>query len=119
MDVLSTDAVKDMSLGRRNCLNHDEDLDGTGVKVGGGKSAFTPLFLSSFLLTLSLLKMDAFLSYSRHSCLLECRARHLFDECGCLPYYYPDFSAVWGKSTSCDFDGLKCIGGKTSALLLQ
>ncbi len=30
------------------------------------------------------------------------------------PYYYPDFSLIWNKDTTCDLEGLKCIGGKTS-----
>ncbi len=81
-----------MSLDRRECLLHDEDLTDTGVK------------------------MEAFSNYSRPSCLLECRARHLFDECGCLPYYFPDFAPVWKKNTTCTLQGLKCIGGKTKQL---
>ncbi len=56
----STDAVKSMDLSRRKCLNRDEDLTDTGVH------------------------MQAFLKYSRASCLLECRAELLFEECGCL-----------------------------------
>ena len=88
----STEAVKSMALDRRGCLLQDEDLTDTGVT------------------------MQAFSKYSRHSCLLECRARKVFADCGCLPYYFPDFSAVWKENTTCTLDGLKCLGGKTKKL---
>lgn len=87
---LSTDAVKSMTPSRRKCLLRNEDLSGTNVTI------------------------KAFSNYSRPSCLLECRAVHLLRECGCLPYYFPDFSKIWKVNTTCDLDGLKCVGSKTS-----
>ena len=36
--------------------------------------------------------MEVYTNYSRDACLMECRARLLFDKCNCLPYYFPDFS---------------------------
>ena len=35
--------------------------------------------------------------------------RTIMKDCNCLPYYYPDFSQMWNKSTDCGFEGLKCI----------
>lgn len=75
-----------MSLERRKCVKRNEDLEAAGIE------------------------MKAFSNYSQESCLLECRARLLFDKCGCLPYYYPDFAAVWNKDTVCTQDELKCLG---------
>ena len=89
----SSETVVKMSVDRRKCLTRNEDLTGSDVI------------------------MEAFQDYSRPSCLLECRARLLRDECKCLPYYYPDFSSSWKMNTTCDLDGLKCIGGKASEFL--
>ena len=50
-------------------------------------------------------RLKAFKQYDRTSCLLECRANLMQDECGCLPYYYPNFGSVWGKKTTCDLEG--------------
>lgn len=76
-----------MSVERRQCLNQNDmkSLPKLGIKL------------------------DAFQNYTQEACLLECRAETIFAACGCLPYYYPDFSKVWGKSTTCDLDGLKCL----------
>ena len=77
-----------MHIDRRNCIKHDEEedmLDEAGVI------------------------MEVFQNYSRRACLIECRGRHMYDECGCIPYYYPNFGAKWELETACDLDGLKCI----------
>ena len=76
----------DMSLSRRKCVTYNEDLKKVGID------------------------MEAFVNYSRPSCLLECRAKLLFEQCGCLPYFYPDFATVWHKNhTDCNDVGLKCL----------
>jgi amiloride-sensitive sodium channel len=82
----SSEVVKAMSLEKRNCLKHDEDM-----------SEFPHII------------MEAFSNYSRKACLLECQAREMFKQCGCLPYYMPDFKKIWKKNTNCDLAGLKCL----------
>ena len=82
-----------MNLDKRKCVTHNENLNGTGIK------------------------METFANYSRPSCLLECRANILFERCGCLPYYFPDFSKPWKKRTTCDVQGLKCIANQTGKLI--
>ena len=72
-----------LSFASRKCIDHDESLDGTGVTL------------------------EVFQNYSRTSCLLECRANLLLDKCGCLPYYFPDFTIVKHVNKSCDLEGLK------------
>ena len=89
----STEKVKSMYLDRRKCILVDENLKKVGIQ------------------------MDAFEDYSRSSCLLECRARKLYDECKCLPYYYPNFAKVWGKDTTCSKDGLRCLANYTGVIL--
>ena len=78
-----------MILEKRNCIKHDENLEAIGIKL------------------------EAFQNYSRPSCLLECRAKKLYDLCGCLPYYIPDFSKVWGYPVTCDREGLTCLSNVT------
>ena len=87
--VFSTSKVQSMSLSRRDCIIKNEDLEGTGIV------------------------MEAFKNYSRPNCLLECRARLMFDRCGCLPFFYPEFSRVWGESTTCSREGLACLSNTT------
>ncbi len=84
-----------MSLSRRKCIKADEDLNVTSVVL------------------------EAFANYSQSSCLLECRARKLQSECGCLPYYFPDFSRVWRQNTTCNSTGLECLANITSNLLCK
>ena len=54
-------------------------------------------------------KLEVFAKYTRKGCILECHANIFYDKCGCLPYHYPDFSAVWNKTTNCNHTGLQCI----------
>ena len=75
---------------RRACIKHDEDPQVLKDAIG--------------------IELEAFKNYSRTGCLLECRAKHLIELCGCLPYYYPDLARVWtGGSSHCDVDGLRCL----------
>ena len=80
-----------MPLSKRKCLKHDEDLK---------------LYPD--------VKLEVFKNYSRKACLLECQARKIRDICHCLPYYYPDFSRLWGMKTDCDLKGLQCLSNITS-----
>ena len=54
-------------------------------------------------------KLDVFAKYTRKGCILECHANIFYDKCGCLPYHYPDFSAVWNKTTNCNHTALQCM----------
>ena len=54
-------------------------------------------------------KLEVFAKYTRKGCILECHANIFYDKCGCLPYHYPDFSAVWNKTTNCNHTALQCI----------
>ena len=70
----------------RKCIKHDENL-----------SQYPDITL------------EVFKNYSREACLLECQARKIQELCGCLPYYYPDFSRLWKKNTDCNLEGLRCL----------
>ena len=85
-----------MPLKKRNCLKHDEDIK---------------LYPD--------VKLEVFKNYSRKACLLECRARVIRDMCGCLPYYYPDFSRLWKMKTDCNLTGLRCLTDIFSELLFS
>ena len=62
--------------------------------------------------------LNFFESYSRESCLMECRATKLFNLCNCLPYYYPDFSEQLKDDTNCNQTELECLAKYTSQLLI-
>ncbi len=62
---------------------------------------------------LQLYNYTVYTEYDRSSCLLECRARYIYQRCGCLPYYYPDFGRIWKKPTTCTAEGLQCLGNNT------
>ena len=79
----ATEGVKAMSFNRRQCLKQDEKHDGIILEV--------------------------FSKYDQKSCLLECNARHMREQCGCLPYYYPDYEHVWKMKTTCNFTGKNSI----------
>ena len=51
----------------------------------------------------------AFEQYTMIDCLLECNAERIMEECGCLPYWYPNFKEVWNRETSCNVTGLQCL----------
>ena len=84
----SSDSVKEMDIERRNCILRDEAED---------------------VLLDNEIELDVYKTYSRRSCLMECRAREMYDVCKCLPYYFPNFSRFWDKNTTCDLDGLLCL----------
>ena len=92
----STQAVDKMSLSRRECIRHDDPVEDMEEEMN--------------------VKMEIFQNYSRPSCLMECRARHLDTHCGCLPYYYPNFGIAWKKEISCDLEGLICVAERKSEL---
>ena len=82
----TTTDVRDMPLTKRECLKHDENMD-----------AYDDIVL------------QVFANYSQKACYLECEARALNSECGCLPYYFPDFSRVLKRDTACNVTGLRCL----------
>ena len=92
----STEAVKDMHIARRNCILHEDTAADMYDQLE--------------------VKLDIFSNYSRQSCLMECRARKIFQQCGCLPYFFPRFDSVWNKNTNCDLDGLECMRNHTTHL---
>ena len=57
----------------------------------------------------ALFRPKAFKDYTMVNCLLECNAGIVMNECGCLPYHYPDFEKVWNTETSCNVSGLQCL----------
>ena len=65
------------------------------------------------------IKMEIFKDYSRKGCLLECYARKIQDQCGCLPYYFPDFSTIWQKDTNCNLTGLLCLSAISGKSLVK
>ena len=65
----SSEPVREMEVLRRNCIFSDEkNVPNAEVTV--------------------------FKTYSQENCFLECRAKALLKECGCLPYYYPRLDAI-------------------------
>ena len=57
----------------------------------------------------TLYRPKAFKDYTMVNCLLECNAKIVMDECGCLPYHYPDFQKVWDVESSCNVTGIQCL----------
>ena len=88
--MFSSDKVKAMTYDRRKCLYYGEDASGI-------PESFRP---------------EAFEEYTMINCLLECDAKRIMEECGCLPYYYPNFKQVWNQETSCNITGLQCLADK-------
>ena len=76
-----------MNYERRKCLFYGEEISNIPEK-------FRP---------------KAFKVYTMINCLLECDATQIMEECGCLPYTYPDFKQVWDVETSCNVTGLQCL----------
>ena len=79
-----------MNYERRKCLFYGEEISNIPEK-------FRP---------------KAFKVYTMINCLLECDATHIMEECGCLPYSYPNFKQVWDVETSCNVTGLQCLADK-------
>ena len=83
----ATNAVENMSFERRQCVKHNESIENVyssnGTKV----------------------KMEIFSHYDQKACILECNARYIWNQCQCLPYYFPDFNLVWNNSTTCNLTG--------------
>ena len=82
----STEVVKEMPLYKRECLKHDENMQNHPD-----------------------IHLKAFANYSRKACIMECQAEDIFKKCHCLPYYFPDFSSIWKKDTSCNYTGYQCL----------
>ena len=83
----TTDAANSLDLLQKKCLARDDDIP-----------KYPPI------------KLDVFEKYTRKGCILECHANLYFKKCRCLPYHYPNFTQVWNETTtSCDYDGLKCL----------
>ena len=55
---------------------------------------------------------EVFRDYAMTNCVLECRAQHIMDECGCLPYFYPRFKSMSDKELSCNVTGLAKLSEK-------
>ena len=86
-----------MEFGRRKCIYYEED------------AAMIP---ESY-------RPEAFKQYTMTHCLLECDAKRIMEECGCLPYTYPNFKEAWNRETGCNVTGLQCLAneyGKAIAL---
>ncbi len=62
------------------------------------------------------INMALFYNYTRRSCLLECRAQKLREDCGCLPYYFPDFGKAWNETMTCNATGLRCLAQHSSEM---
>ena len=85
-ETTSTSDVLSMPLAKRECLKHNENMDNYEDIV-----------------------LQVFANYSQKACYLECEARALYSKCGCLPYYFPDFSRVFKNDTNCNVTGLRCL----------
>ena len=75
----ASEEVENMSFERRKCLKQGEGVDG--------------------------LIIESFSYYDQKACLMECSSRHIRDQCGCLPYYFPEFEQAWNISTTCNLPG--------------
>ena len=83
----SDDAVKRMKLHRKKCLSHDEDFDNTLDVVA---KEYKPKFFSH---------------YTMQGCIMECRAEFAMEQCGCVPYYFPEFKGT----KMCNVEQLECL----------
>ena len=81
-----TDAANSLSLYQKKCLSRSDDMK-----------------------KYKEVKLEIFAKYTRKGCILECHANIFYNECGCIPYHYPDFSVVWKKTTNCNHTALQCI----------
>ena len=76
-----------MSLPRRKCLSRNEDFDGTGDEE---IKEYKPKYFSV---------------YTMRGCIMECRATYSMEQCGCIPYYYPELS----DTNMCNVEQLECL----------
>ena len=81
-----TDGANALGLYQKKCLSRSDDIK-----------------------KYSEVKLEVFAKYTKKGCILECHANTFYNRCGCLPYHYPDFSAVWNETTNCNHTGLQCI----------
>ena len=79
----SSETVKGMSLDRRNCISRNESMANLPTQ-------YHPQYYKF---------------YTKEGCIIECRAKYSMSQCGCLPYYYPQFE----KDSYCNSTGLKCL----------
>ena len=82
----TTDAANKLDLFQKRCLSRSDDLT-----------------------KYPKIRLNLFSNYTQKGCILECFANLIYDQCGCLPYHYPDFYVVWKVNTTCDYNGLKCL----------
>ena len=76
-----------MSLARRQCLAKDEDFDNTEDE---DVKKYEPVYFSH---------------YTMQGCIMECRANFSMEQCGCVPYYFPEFS----NTKQCNVEQLECL----------
>ena len=95
--VQSSDNVKAMTFEKRQCIYFDEDLAAI-------PESYRP---------------ELFKQYTMTECLYESRAKQIMKECGCLPYYYPDYKIVWKQETSCNVTGIQCLANKYVELRIK
>jgi len=81
-----TDAANALGLYQKKCLSRSDDMN-----------------------KYKDVKLEVFAYYTKKGCILECHANIFNEKCGCLPYYYPDFSSVWNRTTNCNHTALQCI----------
>ena len=61
------------------------------------------------------IELDVYQDYTRANCVFECQAKSIFQNCGCLPYQYPEFhlvtTGIWENvtSTACNYTQLTCL----------
>ena len=82
----TTDAANELNLFQKKCLSRFDDVT-----------------------KYPKIRLNLFSNYTQKGCILECYANLIYDQCGCLPYHYPDFFLVWKVNTTCDYKGLKCL----------
>ena len=87
-NIEASKEVNDMPFSRRKCIKFNDIWDNIVSPDNGEK-----------------IKMETFSRYDQKACYLECNARHLMENCKCLPYYFPHFDLVWNKSTTCNLTG--------------
>ena len=88
----SSETVKGMSLDRRNCISRNESMANLPTQ-------YHPQYYKF---------------YTKEGCIIECRAKYSMSQCGCLPYYYPQFE----KDSYCNSTGLKCLA-KISGIFIN